>query len=62
MPQELTPMPHSMAGRALFHQGCFSLRKAASVPQFPHLLLQAVTLLLTFLKQAWIRNICISQD
>lgn len=55
-------MPHSMAGRALFHQGCFSLTKAASVPRFPHLLLQAVTLLLTFLKQAWIRNICISQD
>lgn len=30
--------------------------------KFPHLVLQAATSLLTFLKQAWTRNIGISQD
>lgn len=34
--RELPLGPRGVAGRALFLQGVFGLRKAASVPQFPH--------------------------
>lgn len=36
MLQELLLGLRSVTGRALFHQGVFRLRKAASVPWFPH--------------------------